>query len=730
MDIESNRGNSALSVRQMFGGDLTIVIPDMQRDYCWGVQRDDVLLDKVSVYLLSILHLYLTRQPATLGLLYGYEYPKGSNQIMIIDGQQRLTTMYLLIGMLYRRTPRKDLRRLLMSDYKLIDDREPRLLYQVRSEAMFFMSDLVINFFLDRNGRLSELEKSSWYCASYDSDPTVRSFIAAIRSIDKAIEDVCRHTSLDFDDFADFVVDSLVFYYHDIGSRAEAEDMFITINTTGEPLTLPQNLKSMLMAFADEHNVLIDRFEEIQSWAWRNRPHTESSQPYTSDVRFEQLIRIYDIFSGSDRVNNFNPANFDKLYSFFLAYRTLTDFMPHLLEYSPYVPQEMFVVVPAVAFIMKFSIEDDGTALHDFVSYLTNLMRYQRVSLSGGDIRSALFLVDKMPSPKISSLLDIRANIPEKVFPAEEKNKLNLLREYSGRERKVRKILEKAERHPLLIGNVSKVIHWCRNKHTGQVDILRFAGYVESVYSIWGNEIDRNPRLDTLRIALLALRHPAYPIIRRGDTNMSLCWHDYDWQRLMSLAPGLIRQLIDTVIVGGRTPKDVMCDMADKFADRSYPYYFLIKTPGLVGQCGRRALMRPCRPFLGYYIREKNTRTDDVDTRWFVDQKMLMWDRDIFSDIRTYGSRCLFTDCREYNMAINLYYTPDLPSKYRVEIFSRPEVSASNRKPFDLSVILDRSHLRFSFDKKNQRFYIVVADSKSAVSIFNHLISSIIEVFR
>ncbi len=730
MGIESNRGNSALSIRQMFGGNLTIVIPDMQRDYCWGIRGDGVSRDKVSVYLLSILHLYQTRQPATLGLLYGYEYPEGSNQIMIIDGQQRLTTMYLLIGMLYRRTPRKDLRRLLISDYKLIDDREPRLLYQVRSEAMFFMSDLVINFFLDRNGRLSALEKSPWYCASYDSDPTVQSFISAIRSIDKAIEDVCAHTAIDFNDFADFVVDRLVFYYHDIGSRAVAEDMFITINTTGEPLTMTQNLKSMLLALPDAHDIAIERFEEIHGWAWRNRPEPESSQPFTADVRFGQLIRIYEIFSGTDRKNTFNPADFDKLYAFFLAYRKLTDFLPNLLNYLPDNPQEMFVIVPAVAFIMKWSIEDDGTALYDFVSYLTNLLRYQRMSPSGSDIRLALFLVDKMPSPKITSIIDIRANIPEKVLPAEEKTKLSLMREYSGHERKLRKILERAERHPLLIGNVAKVIHWCRNKRTGQVDVSRLAAYVESVYAIWGNNIDKNPHLDTLRRALLTLRHPAYPIVRRGETNMSLCWHDYDWQRLMTLAPKLIRQLIDCVIVAGRTPKDVMGDMAEKFADRTYPYFFLIKTPGLVAQCGRRALMRPCSPFLGYYIREKNTRTDDVDTRWFVDQRDLKWDRDIFTDIRTYGSRCLFTDCREYNMAIDLYYTPDLPTNYRVELFSRPDVNAHNRKPFDLRVVLNMISEKFSFDKKSTRFYVRLADSKSAVSVFNHLISSIVEIFR
>ena len=91
------------NLSQLFGGDNKIVIPDLQRDYCWGdnafvSSNDKKPRELVSDFVKNIIELYEENKSlkVTLGLIYGYEQPQ--NHIQICDGQQRLTTLFLLLG--------------------------------------------------------------------------------------------------------------------------------------------------------------------------------------------------------------------------------------------------------------------------------------------------------------------------------------------------------------------------------------------------------------------------------------------------------------------------------------------------------------------------------------------------------------------------------------------------------------------------------------------------------
>ena len=58
----------------------------------------------VTRFVSSLIDLFNNDQESdfTLGLLYGYEQP--SSHIQLCDGQQRMTTLYLLLGVLNRKT--------------------------------------------------------------------------------------------------------------------------------------------------------------------------------------------------------------------------------------------------------------------------------------------------------------------------------------------------------------------------------------------------------------------------------------------------------------------------------------------------------------------------------------------------------------------------------------------------------------------------------------------------
>src|SRR5690606_4571549 len=90
------------TLSQLFSGVHKIIIPDLQRDYCWGdnVWNEIGIKDKelVSGFVDNLLSAFSEKpnDELTLGLIYGYENP--AYHIQLCDGQQRITTLFLLLG--------------------------------------------------------------------------------------------------------------------------------------------------------------------------------------------------------------------------------------------------------------------------------------------------------------------------------------------------------------------------------------------------------------------------------------------------------------------------------------------------------------------------------------------------------------------------------------------------------------------------------------------------------
>lgn len=615
-----------MALADLLSGSASLVIPDMQRDFCWGADKTAVLVE-------GIMRLYADRRPYVLGLLYGFEQPADSRQIHIIDGQQRLTVMYLMLGMLYRRTPRPWLKELLVSP----SDGEPKLVYQARREALYFISDLVAHFFLDRDGRLSMLEQSRWFYASYNADTTVRSLIGAIRSIDTVFD---AAEGIDFDDFAHFLAHSVTFLYCSLPDAPTAERMFITINTTGEPLTPAQRLRAQTIAADPSRDVAIGHiWNEMEDFFWG-----------TGEATIDDFVALWP------------GADIDELHSRFRAYTRLAS----AIGLQP----KDYPTVPCVAFAMRWPEAGDAD-LRRIWRFFSNVARYQRPGKNEDELASKL--VAAMPSPDILSILDLgRAH--ERYANDEEREKLSLIRANPPRRHEAEAVLALGEDHPMLNGRMARLIDWGK----GDIDAIR--AYVDAIYRIWGTDIDCNESLDPVRRSLLCIGHRGYPIVRRGDSVLSLCWNDYDWQRLMLLSPGAVRQLID--------------NPGERRVDKNHPYYELIINPALLANCRKRRLQRPCEAFIGIYDLSLGR------TRWLVDQ-IEMPQPQGWSQIRAYGTRCLYTDHLRLNAVLDLYYQPTERSPYRVELFARPD---SAKPPVNLKPLAHLLGNNAKYDHARNRF--------------------------
>lgn len=699
----------SFTLTDLLGGSITLVIPDIQRDYDWDGE-------KAAAFVAGLAGLFMRQHPAekskvTLGLIYGYSDSDDSDHVNIIDGHQRMVTLFLLLGMLYRRVHRPWLRSLLISDEGIEDDSVPRIVYQSKREAFFFISDLTLRFFLDRKGRLSKLEQSDWYHKAYDSDVTVQSFISALRSIDAVLERQAQLPTWDFEAFARFVARKVAIVYCDLGDRSDAEQMFITVNTTGQPLTLPQLMRSLALSVEADVTTAAKHWNEMEDWAWTHRPvGASTSDPALTDFLMMMAEAKRLVENADDEPQSVAAAmasmNFTKLFAAFRAYARVADCVGSMPEQWKY---PAMVMLPGMAYAMRFRGKASDMQLARFCRFLINICRYQRPAANGSDTLLAIKMVQSMPTPDILSLLDVK-RAPERLLNAEERAKLQFVAAHRDARSEAERLIARAEDHPMLNGRASKLLAWCEKSDR---KLERLGHYIDRIYELWGTDIDKRIDLDPVRRALLALRHNDYPMPRRGNNMYSLCWHDYDWQRLMLNAPGLVRLLID------RLDNSSLKEVAAKMTDRRYPYFVLIKDRELLACSRKRLISRPCAPFMSVYDMSMGRQ------RWLVEQQELILNSSDWSPVRAYGSRCLYADHLHLDIAVDLYYTPDEKQLYRLELFNRPDADSGKRRRYDLRPLAQLGKTRF--DKHKGRYIAFYASASAALAAIGRLQSLLSE---
>ena len=183
------------SLKDLFSDNHKIIIPDLQRDYCWGkTNGESDGMNLVQTFVENLLN--HNNSELNLGLLYAYEAPTG--HVQLCDGQQRITTLFLLLGHLNKRTENDDLLNLVISKQEQADDWEPYLQYSIRESSLYFLSDLTRKFFRSESKiKTSDIRKQPWYFKDYDYDPSIQSMIAAMQ----IIEDILDNRELSSADF-------------------------------------------------------------------------------------------------------------------------------------------------------------------------------------------------------------------------------------------------------------------------------------------------------------------------------------------------------------------------------------------------------------------------------------------------------------------------------------------------------------------------------------------------
>ncbi len=202
-----------------------IVIPIIQRDYAQGRISPDV--NRVRSRFLDALYDAVTKEPIVLDFIYGDIDDKG---IMTpLDGQQRLTTLFLLHWYAAKKAG------LQADECEFLH----KFSYETRYSARYFCEELA-DFTPTFHGDISaEIINQAWFPLSWKKDPTIHAMLVMLDAIHEKFYDVS--------DLWDRLKDgAITFYFLKIRDMGLTDELYIKMNSRGKPLSQFEHFKAEL----------------------------------------------------------------------------------------------------------------------------------------------------------------------------------------------------------------------------------------------------------------------------------------------------------------------------------------------------------------------------------------------------------------------------------------------------------------------------------------------------
>lgn len=228
--------------------DKKVEIPVIQRDYAQGRDKDNVN-DIRRNFLNSIKDALKNEEPLDLNFVYG---STKDETFIPIDGQQRLTTLYLIHVYL-----------MLVLDKKFdkgANKRIRKFTYETRTTSRDFCKGLTHEKIVVRDDKKitevdklsDEIKNNNWFSSSWMNDPTIKSMLNMLDSIHEIFK------GEDYEDFFEKLTDDdednyfVYFYFLDLGEYNLGDSIYIKLNARGKDLTNYENFKAKLSKYVTD----------------------------------------------------------------------------------------------------------------------------------------------------------------------------------------------------------------------------------------------------------------------------------------------------------------------------------------------------------------------------------------------------------------------------------------------------------------------------------------------
>jgi len=318
-----------------------IEIPVIQRDYAQGRQEEAVIRNKILATFYKSLH---GGEDVELDFIYGN---KQENVMQPLDGQQRLTTLFLFHWYFVCKENR-------IHDFK---DILCNFTYETRTSSREFCAALIhiaIDFkkllksdYIDpsENNQVSKtIINSSWFFLSWKKDPTIKAMLIMLDAIHQTFIDSTNGLSK-------LAEEKIKFNYIELKSFGLSDDLYIKMNARGKPLTDFENFKAVIEGTCSQNNWEINisnptekfshRIDTIWTdlfWPYRNKENLIDN----SILKFISIVLITSkdeknlvqkIFNNPNEieVDDFDENSFNYLKSVLNVYH---DVKPNTFEFE------------------------------------------------------------------------------------------------------------------------------------------------------------------------------------------------------------------------------------------------------------------------------------------------------------------------------------------------------------------------------------------------------------
>lgn len=593
-----------------------IEIPIIQRDYAQGREGKEELRENFLKYLLDA----VIGTPKELDFVYGSVKNK---VLQPLDGQQRLTTLFLLHWFVA------------IKENKLDDELKnllTKFTYETRTSSREFCIDLVKKGVIYKpEEKISELIiDSSWFFLSWKRDPTIKSMLTILDSIQQTFRDTTTEV---WDK-----LNNISFHYIELQNFGLSDDLYIKMNARGKPLTDFENFKAKFEQHIKQNNWESNITNPTETfshkidteWAdlfWKYRDKTENifdkqllnffrtmaviNYTLKANIKDDNFRANVELLRASDKSISFNQyldlGCFDEDYlkMLKLVLNKIADKsgLKTFLNDSNYVNEEEIFngaiqnnlsypdLVIAFAYYQYLASEEniETENLKSWLRIVRNLVEGSRPYLfnNANEFANALRSINEI-LPNRNSIIkhfaetqnnSLSGFISEQVI--EEKLKAKLITQSND----WKKAITEIENHKYFNGQIGFLLQWSEN------NLELFNEYAEKSKAIFGEKGLNNFDNFLFERALLATGDY---LLTKGKNNSFLINNERDisWKRLLrddNKKRQVLKSLIQKVSVTSLA--NDLQKIIDDFSDEDWRYYF-VKQPEMIAACGSQKLIR------------------------------------------------------------------------------------------------------------------------------------------
>ena len=258
-DNQNKAIESAIPVGDFFEK-YNVCIPILQRDYAQGRDGKEYIRE---VFLKDIKDAVENNKPLTMDFVYGYqehkkEYDKEYDVFYPLDGQQRLTTVWLVYWYLALRSGK------LSSEISFLRG----FTYQTRKSSREFCEALCKRenniYYKKNNGVVDYIKNQKWFFSAWKNDPTINAMLRMLGGTNgkDGIEPVfsgIAQQQRTWEQRLERFKQRITFCVLDIGNdklpRESADRLYVKMNARGKALTDFENFKADLVGEIEKkHN--------------------------------------------------------------------------------------------------------------------------------------------------------------------------------------------------------------------------------------------------------------------------------------------------------------------------------------------------------------------------------------------------------------------------------------------------------------------------------------------